>query len=332
MRGALLALALLAACGGRIVRERTVEGPVRTNPRPDFVRVADPESLATLDAPAFVSGADAGYAPGEPVLGLVTASGEARAYSLWQLERTPIVNDATGPVALAVVFDPVSRSAAAYVRPTARGTFGVSGLLHAGAMVVHDRAAETLYDALTGTALAGASRAPLVEYPSQVMPWAWWRALRPASLLLRRDPVEGYLSDALDVSAAEAPDGLGAATLVLGVRGGDAARAYPIEALSAVLNEELGGLPIAVVPIGGSAIALVREGPAGAITLDQQADRVVDRETRTAWTFDGRAFEGPLAPHALAAPPMARVVRWGAWKQAFPGTTRWRPTRRPDGS
>lgn len=317
------ALVCLTACGGRVARERAEPkaAPVAA-PAPAFVKVADPESLATIDAPVLVTAAEAAYADAEPVVGIVTPSGEPRGYSLWQLERTPIVNDTDGGFPFAIVFDPVSRTAAAFVRPSREATLGVSGLLHAGALVVHDRASATMFGVLTGAALAGERLDQrLVEYPSVVLPAAWWRALRPATRLLRRDPVQGFLSDRWQVESAEAPGGLSAAALVLGVRGGEAARAFPLATLSTVVNDEVGGLPVAIVPIGGSALAFVRSGEEGPLTFDARPDRLVDRETKTEWTFDGRAFAGPLAPRSLAAPPLARMVRWGAWKQAFPGTT-----------
>jgi hypothetical protein len=57
-------------------------------------RVLPPGRIPAIDEPRFVTGdaADAQMAAAEPVFGLVLGD-EARAYSLWQLDRHEIVND-----------------------------------------------------------------------------------------------------------------------------------------------------------------------------------------------------------------------------------------------
>jgi hypothetical protein len=60
----------------------------------DVFQVLPVGEIPAIDDPEFVSGkkADRQMRPEEPVLGVVV-DGEARAYSLWQLDNHEIVND-----------------------------------------------------------------------------------------------------------------------------------------------------------------------------------------------------------------------------------------------
>ena len=63
------------------------------------------DAIPAITEPQFLGGEDAAaqMSADEPVLGLVVG-GEARAYSLWQLDSHEIVNDVVGGVALAATW------------------------------------------------------------------------------------------------------------------------------------------------------------------------------------------------------------------------------------
>lgn len=67
--------------------------------------VLPPGEIPAIEDPEFVSAevGDLQMAADEPVFGL-DIGGEARAYSLWQLDRHEIVNDEIGGVALAATW------------------------------------------------------------------------------------------------------------------------------------------------------------------------------------------------------------------------------------
>lgn len=67
--------------------------------------VIPPGRIPAIDEPRFLSGEEAAaqMAPEEPVFG-ITMGDEARAYSLWQLDRHEIVNDRFGGVGLAATW------------------------------------------------------------------------------------------------------------------------------------------------------------------------------------------------------------------------------------
>lgn len=71
----------------------------------DVYQVLPVGAIPAIDEPEFVSGAEADrqMRPKEPVLGVVV-DGEARAYSLWQLDAHEIVNDEIAGTAIAATW------------------------------------------------------------------------------------------------------------------------------------------------------------------------------------------------------------------------------------
>lgn len=124
------------------------------------------------------------------VLGL-TLNGESRAYPLRVLNWHEIVNDTLGGVPLAVTFNPLSFTAAAFRREFGgeETTFGVSGLLYNSTLVMYDRrpdgAGESLWLPLTGRAIAGpAAGAELKLLPASLATWANWVARHPDTTVI----------------------------------------------------------------------------------------------------------------------------------------------------
>lgn len=68
-------------------------------------QVVQPDAMPAIRRPSFVKGKDAAaqMAKDEMVMG-VLLSGEARAYSLWQLDAHEIVNDQVGDIKFAVTW------------------------------------------------------------------------------------------------------------------------------------------------------------------------------------------------------------------------------------
>lgn len=72
-----------------------------------MVTVLPKDAIPALSHPVFISRAEADrvYADDEPILGVVDEkTGEARAYSLWHLDRHEIVNDVIGGRPIAVTW------------------------------------------------------------------------------------------------------------------------------------------------------------------------------------------------------------------------------------
>lgn len=119
-------------------------------------------SFPTLDAPEFVDmteGLDM-FFKNEPVI-VVDLNGQAKAYSLNILTMHEIANDVMGDYHILVAYCPLCNSGIVYNRKmTLNGQeeilqFEASGMLRNSDMVMLDRKTETLWQQLTGNAIAG---------------------------------------------------------------------------------------------------------------------------------------------------------------------------------
>ena len=82
------------AFGGLVEAQRPEPKVVATIGGEDVYELLPVGGIPAIDDPSFLTGeaADAQMRPDEPVLGVIL-DGEARAYSLWQLDAHEIVND-----------------------------------------------------------------------------------------------------------------------------------------------------------------------------------------------------------------------------------------------
>jgi len=102
---AVIIAAVMAAAVVPVEAQRPKPKVVATVGGYDVYQVLPVGAIPAIDDPSFVSGAaaDAQMSPGEPVLGIVL-DGEARAYSLWQLDAHEIVNDEIKGTAIAATW------------------------------------------------------------------------------------------------------------------------------------------------------------------------------------------------------------------------------------
>ena len=94
-------LACLAVANSGVAQGPTPE-VVATIGGDEVYQVIPIGTIPAIDNPKFIRGrkADLQMRPEEPVLGMVV-NGEARAYSLWQLDEHEIVNDEIAGTAIA---------------------------------------------------------------------------------------------------------------------------------------------------------------------------------------------------------------------------------------
>jgi hypothetical protein len=102
---AVIVAAFMAAAVVPVEAQRPQPEVVATVGGDDVYQVLPVGAIPAIDDPLFVSGAaaNAQMSPGEPVLGIVL-DGEARAYSLWQLDAHEIVNDEIKGTAIAATW------------------------------------------------------------------------------------------------------------------------------------------------------------------------------------------------------------------------------------
>lgn len=347
------------------------EGPSALSDRnapefpPPLVDVSDirsggppPDGIPPIDDPQFisVSEADAWLADTEAVV-VIEIDGDARAYPAQILIWHEIVNDVVGGVPVAVTYCPLCNSAVAYGW-TINGvvtTFGTSGSLYSSALVMYDRATESLWTHYDGTAVVGMLAGTVLKaIPSPLLSWAEFKATFPDGLVLDRDatgftrdygrnPYDGY--DDVDnqpfLFDGTVDDRAAAMRRVVGVTLGEESVAWALDALVAdsasATSAEVGGVPIVIFWKAGQSSALddvaistgqdvgsvgvfVRVVERTVMEFEVGEDgEFVDASTGTSWDITGRAVAG-----ALEGSRLERVVHldtfWFAWSTYRPGT------------
>jgi len=206
----------------------------------------------------------------------------------------------------------------------------------AGVMVVRGKDG-TLWSALTGRGLDGPKKGQRLErLPSLVTDWGYWLMLHPESTAYdlfdgRKYPVAelpGQLTEEAKSNMGKVDERLKPQNVVLGVEVGDAAKAYPLDAIAerACFADELSGEPLAVFWYGPTRSAIAFSSRLDGRQLTFYADLASpetapfkDRETGTRWTLAGRAVDGELRGKELRCVNSVQCA-WYAWAAEFPKT------------
>lgn len=316
-----------------------------------------PDGIPAIDAPSFVpiDEADAWLTETEPVVYL-DLGGEVHAYPVQVMIWHEIVNDTVGGVPVAVTYCPLCNSAVSYERVIdgVETTFGTSGRLFASALVMYDRATESLWTHYDGRSVAGVLTGLTLEpLVSPLIAWSDFKAAFPDGVVLDRDatgfdrpygdnPYTGYDNPETspflfrgDVDARAR-----AKQRVVGVSIGEAARAWTLAAVSAdtarSTNTTIGDTAVVILWKSGQATALEADsisdgrdvGSVGvfspevagrALTFETRGGTFIDVETNSTWDVTGAAIEGPLAGSRLE--PIHHLdTFWFAWSTYRPGT------------
>ena len=223
--------------------------------------------------------------------------------------------------------------------------FGFEGIWQ-GTAVLYDRGTHSLWMHFTGECfhgpLAGRRLRPLAS--GRHTTWAAWSAAHPEGDVMAPDPrhARSYFPRSQSRSGSPALPSefpatiqsrdprLALSELLLGVRVGEARRAYPLQRLAStpgVVAETVGGVPLTVwyeptersaaafeARLDGRDLAFVREGPGRF------------RETSTGSTFDleGLARDGALRDRRLVRVE-SLLTEWYGWFAHHPTTTVWAP-------
>jgi hypothetical protein len=201
----------------------------------------------------------------------------------------------------------------------------------------------TLYSCLSGVAFEGPKKGTrLKAVPTLVSDWGFWLKQYPGSVAYhmydKYQPVELPKKPTEDSqkSRLAADSRLPAETLVLGVRAGETARAYPLDAVAkaGLIHDTLDSQDCVVLWHGPTHTAAAYLPVASADTKEkseprtvtlQRDDKVetapfVDKETGSRWDIAGRAVEGELKGWTLSWLDGTQV-KWFAWAAEYPSTT-----------
>ena len=316
-----------------------------------------PDGIPPLDDPVFIPVADNLdlYRDNAPVVAL-EIDGDARAYPVAVMIWHEIVNDTVGGVPVSVTYCPLCNSAVTYGRLINGNetTFGTSGRLFASALVMYDRATESLWTHFDGKAVAGLLTGTQLDvFGSPLMAWSEFRRNYPNGMVLDQtqtghsrdygsNPYVGY--DDPDTNPflffGDLDDRARAKERVIGVSHAGVDVAYTLQSLSgdgnSATSARQGDSELVVLWAPGQASAL--EGPSvqfgrdvgtvgvfipivgdRALTLEADLDGFIDAETGTRWSVAGVGLSGELAGEQLERIPHLDTF-WFAWSTYRPGS------------
>ncbi|MBA3759786.1 MAG: DUF3179 domain-containing protein [Gemmatimonadales bacterium] len=315
------------------------------------------DGIPAIDRPKFVSVSDADdwLSPREPVV-LVVQGNEAKAYPLQILLWHEIVNDIVHGRPVAVTYCPLCNTALAFDRRL-DGTlldFGTTGRLRHSDLVMYDRQTESWWQQATGEAIVGKLAGKKLELVSApLVSWKTFKSTNPNGLVLSRDTGFDRPYGENPYARYDDPKGspiasffrgrpdprLPAMERVIAVSLGGQDVAYAFRALRErpAVNDVVGGVPIAVFWMPGTASALddshIAKGRDVGSTgvFDRRLDgrvlkfepsgegRFRDRQTGSEFDLLGRAISGPLQGKTLRAIPHGNHF-WFAWGVFKPKT------------
>ena len=209
--------------------------------------------------------------------------------------------------------------------------------------IMQDDQTGSWWQQASGEAIAGPLRGQHLElvFHDEVS-FATWKQEQPRGRVLRPEesaPWRKFSKDwevetaTLPVVTPRLPGGepLPAREVVVGVRAGGEARAFPLTKVrqQSPLLDTLGGTPLLLVmgDDGRSVRAFDRRLDGRELRLfarpGSQPLRLVDAETRSEWSFTGEAVSGPLAGKRLAK-VYVLLDYWFDWRTYNPRTTVYR--------
>jgi hypothetical protein len=201
--------------------------------------------------------------------------------------------------------------------------------------LMRDEQTGTYWQQITGLAVSGPLKGhTLTLIPADELTFGTWKAEQPNGTVLNDVPafVKEYAAKDWEVEMARMPTvisyaqpGLQPRDLMLGIRTGESARAFPYNSLvkEKLIQDRVGALPVIVVlgadnksvrvfEAGRGQFYRVAEMKSGAVMMDAQSG--------SEWNFQGCAISGPRAGECLKS---VNVIKdyWFDWRNYNPKTT-----------
>jgi hypothetical protein len=317
-----------------------------------------PDGIPPIDEPKFLAPQDVTFLePQEPVIA-VEVGGVAKAYPVRILMWHEIVNDDFDGTPVVVTYCPLCNTGIAYLRPTIDGElldFGTSGKLYNSNLVMYDRQTNSYWPQAMGKAVVGPLTGEELEFvPARILSWGDWSQAFPDGLVLSTDtgaqrdygtnPYAGYDDEERPfLFSGDIDPRLPAKEHVLGIAGEDNVIAFPYSELASratggatVIQGSFGGqklvifwqagtvsaLDAAQIPESndvGAAAAYVPVADGRRLSFDVQDGHILDEQTGSLWSIDGRALDGPLAGSRLEV-AVAIDSFWFDWAAFHPET------------
>ena len=315
--------------------------------RPDeFVwsRVAIDEQVPLVD-PETVHRLEERYLSSSDVVFGVFLNGEARAYPQRILAWHELVTDEVGGRPLVVTNCVPCGGTVVYEATASDGVrydLGNAGLVYRSRRLFYDSDTNSLWDQLTGDAIAGdalVSGASLTPVAVLRTTWGEWAARHPNSTVLSLDTGTARNYDAGAALLEELETGtptfpapvptdasIEGKERVLGLEIGGVTRAYSLAAIEAsgIVHDTIAGQDVALVSRGpGLGVSVYREHDITIAFLQGSPDALeaVDSEGER-WFLDEEVLVNVIDSRLRRAIPI-RIAYWFAWADAYPETTLW---------
>jgi len=272
--------------------------------------------------------------PEQVVLGVMVKN-EARAYPLEIIGYHHQVLDTLANVPVMITYCTACRTGRVY-SPIVNGKverFRLVGMDQFNALL-EDETTGSWWRQVTGEAVAGPLKgAFLKEIPSQQMTLRAWLDQYPDSRILQPDTNYNEQYKALEKfdegkmkSRMLRRDSLSwnDKSWIVGVQIGTEARAYDWNdlILKRIINDTLGGVPLAIVLANDSTSFAVWNRDSLQFTFDPQKNMLRDDKTGSFWNFYGKCVEGKLAGQTLKN-IQAYQEFWHSWRVFRPRSTKY---------
>lgn len=306
------------------------------------------DGIPPIDRPRYVSAAegDTFLRPGDIVFGL-DYRGVVKAFPQLILVWHEIVNDEINGEKISITYCPLTGSTVAYTGKS-RGdgrplTFGTSGKLVNSNLLMYDRQTDSTWPQVLGVAITGPNKgAALDGIPMPWTTWERWKRRYPDSLVLSRetghlraygrDPYGSYTGGGPNYYTSGGPyfPVMARSTqfpdkkVVVGIKADASVVALPkVEAAAkGVFNFGAGDQPlVAFYDQTLDAVAVyLRAAPGKELRFTRRGkDEIIDEQTQTTWSAQGKALKGRLAGVQLASVTWFDVM-WFAWYAFYPET------------
>lgn len=263
------------------------------------------------------------------------------------LNQHEIVNLEWNDRSVAITHCPLTVSSLAFDRSVVDGAkFGVSGLLFHNNLVMFDkREDQSLWPQMSRRATCGSSAGTSMEMvPVLDLRWEHWRTLHPDTRVL---PVRVSGQNTRSVARNAPRPRTGTSTgqhrkqstpsgLVLGlpgrgqIRGDEGPKvnsggiAFPFRRLATDTGAR-------VVRVSSGTVLFWSQDARTAMVYESSSrflvdgGQILDEDTGSVWTIEGRAVEGPRKGDQLRPVSSAYVALWSAWSNFNPETNVWAP-------
>lgn len=331
------------------LRDLIPDEPVAGGPGPESLvwSLLRANAIPPLVEPPTVHRVEELYLADLDVVYAVEVDGVQRAYPDRIIGWHGSVADTVNGVRILLWHCPVCGGAVVFNRLASDGQaydFVASGLVWESRRLYRDEQTNSLWDAVSGRAVAG----PLAEAGIHLVPrvsvrttWGDWSERHPNTRVLSLDTgfVRDYGEGAYRLDAVQGPerpafplahldDRLPPMTPVFAVTVNGQRKAYPLAAVESagLLADSVGGTDILIVSSGSGrgATAYATQGTAFIGLSGPPADRILTDGDELTWFVSEERLVNTRNSRVRSSVP-SQTAYWFAWSGAFPGTAVWVP-------